>query len=266
MLYLGMAAVLPHEITHIICAKLWGYDIAGLEILPIGAVAKIDGLIESNPAAEMSISLAGPFVNLIIALIIVAVFPYENNEMLNLYLKINIAIALYNLLPALPLDGGRAARAVLSHAMGLKSATLLCSWFGIFIGSMMTAVSIGLAIKGSFNIFLFIFGIFLIISATIEKKRARYIFLIEITDKKTEMIKHGAMKIRQIAARQDTPLHVVVERFRPRAYHMVLIIDDEMKPLCLVNEADVVSAMMNLGAGTHINKLAPYGTPIKSSY
>jgi stage IV sporulation protein FB len=262
MLYIGMAAVIPHELAHILCAKLWGYDVAKLEILPIGAVARIDGIIESNPVAEMAIALSGPFTNIIIATIIMAITPYTKHELIKLYLEINVAMAMYNLLPALPLDGGRAARSMLSHVMGLKNATLMCAWLGIFIGAIMAAVAIGLAISGTINIFLFTFGIFLTISAFIEKKRASYIFLIEITDKKTQMIEHGAMKIRQIAARHDTPLHVVVERFRPRAYHMVLIVDDNMKPLCTVNEAQVVRAMMNLGYSTELNTLVPLGMRI----
>lgn len=262
MLYIGMAAVLPHELAHILCARLWGYDVAKLEILPIGAVARIDGLIESNPVAEMAISLSGPFMNLVVASVVMAILPYTQNELIVLYLKINVAMAMYNLLPALPLDGGRAARSMLSHVMGLKKATLMCAWLGIYIGTIMAAAAIGLAFGGTINIFLFAFGVFLVISAVIEKKRANYIFLVEITDKKTQMIQQGAMKIRQIAARHDTPLHVVVERFRPRAYHMVLIVDDNMKPLCTVNEAEVVRAMMSLGSSTEINTLVPLGSRV----
>lgn len=262
MLYIGMAAVLPHELAHILCARLWGYDVAKLEILPIGAVARIDGLIESNPVAEMAISLSGPFMNLVVASIVMAILPYAQNELIVLYLKINVAMAMYNLLPALPLDGGRAARSMLSHVMGLKKATLMCAWLGIYIGTIMAAAAIGLAFSGTINIFLFAFGVFLVISAVIEKKRANYIFLVEITDKKTQMIQQGAMRIRQIAARHDTPLHVVVERFRPRAYHMVLIVDDNMKPLCTVNEAEVVRAMMSLGSSTEINTLVPLGSRV----
>lgn len=252
-----MAAVLPHELMHALVAHYCGFEVNRLEILPVGAVARIDGLFETHPAAETVIALVGPVTNFILAAIsalFARVFPNTAN-LLTLYMRINLAIAFFNLLPALPLDGGRALRATLSPIMGIKRATLLGCWMGIYLGTAMTAAGIGLMISGTFNVFIVLFGAFLVWTALQEKKRASFLFLMEITDKKDALIKSGAMPIKQIAATLDTTLLTLVQRFRPRSYHMVIVVDNHMNPIGSVSEGEVVRAMMESGTETMVARL-----------
>ena len=257
MLLLSLAAIIPHEVMHAVVAHYCGFQVNRLEVLPVGAVARIDGLFETHPAAETVIALVGPITNFILAAIaafLLQIMP-QWEQWLSLYIKINLAIALYNLLPALPLDGGRALRSLLSPILGIKRATLFCCWMGIYLGAAMTAAGIGIIISGRFNVFIIIFGAFLLISALQEKKRASFLFLMEITDKKDALIKSGALPIKQIAATLDTTLLTLVQRFRPRSYHMIIVVDNRMNPVGSVSEGEVVRAMMEWGTETMVARL-----------
>ncbi len=112
--------VLLHELGHALTAKRFGVQTRDITLYPFGGIASIT----SQPAsvAELLIALAGPAVNLIIA---AAIFPWITlPALINLdgdqisfparLFVTNIALAVFNLLPALPMDGGRVLRACLA--------------------------------------------------------------------------------------------------------------------------------------------------------
>jgi len=112
--------VLLHELGHALTAKRFGVQTKDITLYPFGGVASITS--QPGAWAELVISLAGPAVNLVIA---VAIFPWitipDLTKIEGLQMSIpvrlfytNVALAVFNLLPALPMDGGRVLRACLT--------------------------------------------------------------------------------------------------------------------------------------------------------
>jgi len=112
--------VLLHELGHALVAKRFGIATRDITLYPFGGVASI--LSQPTPKSELIVAIAGPIVNLIIAL---AVYPWISIPDLTLpgeieiplpvrFFFTNLALAIFNLLPALPMDGGRILRACLS--------------------------------------------------------------------------------------------------------------------------------------------------------
>ncbi len=124
--------VLLHELGHALVAKRFGVQTRDITLYPFGGVASIG----SQPSAkgELAIALAGPLVNIVIAL---ALYPWITLPDLTkpeaasisfpvrLFLT-NIGLAVFNLLPALPMDGGRVLRATLT-LLGLKKPTTVAA-------------------------------------------------------------------------------------------------------------------------------------------
>lgn len=118
------ASVLAHELGHSVVARSRGVPIAGIDLHMFGGVAKMTAPPRS-PNDEIAIALAGPAVSLLLggaALGLNAALPFG----LLLWLGgANLMLGLFNLLPAIPLDGGRVLRALLAKRRGLLGGTRL---------------------------------------------------------------------------------------------------------------------------------------------
>jgi Zn-dependent protease/predicted transcriptional regulator len=112
--------VLLHELGHALVARRFGVQTRDITLYPFGGIATL--LSQPSPKAELVISLAGPIVNVLLA---AALFPFVTIPsqpptspttvgMLERLFMTNIALAVFNLLPALPMDGGRVLRAILN--------------------------------------------------------------------------------------------------------------------------------------------------------
>lgn len=129
-----------HEFGHVLTARRFGVLTPDVTLLPIGGIARIDRIPE-KPVQELLIALAGPLVNFGIAgllVLLIGALPDPVAMMrqdkppglLELLALANLSLGLFNLIPAFPMDGGRALRALLSVRMGYVRATRVAAVTG----------------------------------------------------------------------------------------------------------------------------------------
>ena len=129
------ACVTFHELMHSIVAKKFGIEVRNITLLPIGGVASMSKMPES-PKEEFLISVSGPLSNIFLAAVLFLIFyyapwmsgkvlldPLAGMSLIYTIAWVNIGLAVFNLLPAFPMDGGRILRAVLSLKMPYAKAT-----------------------------------------------------------------------------------------------------------------------------------------------
>jgi Zn-dependent protease len=148
--------VVLHELGHALMARTFGIPTRDITLYPIGGVARLERLTE-DPVEEICIALAGPAVNLMLAAgllllmgaCLLAGAPPE--ELLGvsvlglpfLLLLSNLMLAVFNLIPAFPMDGGRVLRALLALGLGQLRATEIAAPVGMVVAALVGA---GLAI------------------------------------------------------------------------------------------------------------------------
>ena len=176
--------VVLHEYGHAIAAKRYGVQTKDIILSPIGGVARLEVLPE-KPVQELIIALAGPAVNVIIAVLLTIGFlissvdPLEalNYDILGIdgpkdffvfLLVLNIMLFVFNLIPAFPMDGGRVLRSLLAMKFGRVNATKVAS----FVGRIL---AIGFVIFGlSNNMYVLAFiGVFIYMSAAAEYRHTK---------------------------------------------------------------------------------------------
>jgi Zn-dependent protease len=175
--------VVLHELGHSLVAQRLGIEIKDITLLPIGGVARLTSLPE-RPIDEVKIAVAGPLVNVVLAPVFFAIgivlgaSPLEPANIIQggnsvgqifAYLGlINVALVLFNLIPAFPMDGGRVLRGLLASRLGAVRATDISSAVGQFF-------AIGFFLIGllSGNFLLALVAVFIFFGASGEAQMVR---------------------------------------------------------------------------------------------
>jgi len=165
LITLVFVTVVIHELAHSYVAMGFGVKINSILLLPIGGVSRMEE-IPRVPREEFLISIAGPLTNILIAMLVsVPILLDVTGPLTGLageFLAVNLLLALFNLIPAFPMDGGRILRAILAERMGHMRATEIAASLGKIIAVFMAVLGV------FYNFFLILIGLFIYIGAEQE--------------------------------------------------------------------------------------------------
>ena len=190
LILLLFVCVTLHEFGHALVAKYYKVNVPSITLLPIGGVASLERMPD-KPLEEFLIAIAGPLVNFVIAILLMpmaflaynlspeaATRPLNLNNLLammqtpsvaglliNLTLT-NIALALFNLLPAFPMDGGRILRALLAMSTSYVQATRIA----VFVGRIMAVLFAIWGIWGNGSILMLLIAFFVYVGGGSERE------------------------------------------------------------------------------------------------
>jgi Zn-dependent protease/predicted transcriptional regulator len=228
--------VFLHELGHSFAAKLFNIGTKDITLLPIGGVSRLESLPE-KPKEELIVTIAGPLVNIVLALItgLFISFPATSEELaqelsagvnasnffLNFFI-VNIILAIFNLIPAFPMDGGRILRALLSFKFERHIATKIAARIGQFL-------AMGFMLLGFlYNPFLIFIGLFVIMGAQMESKHA---------DSKYSL---QGYKVRDVLMKQ----YITIDAHEPIKTAIALLLDSQSK-IFLITENNVPVGTLN---------------------
>ncbi|EGW38384.1 M50 family metallopeptidase [Desulfosporosinus sp. OT] len=257
---LVFSLVLGHELAHLLTAKAYGFKVVGLELFPIGGAAYCDDLFEGRKLEESVMALAGPAFNvaLLFGAQVLRWHGLWTGELANDFVRYNFWLAAFNLIPVLPLDGGRVLRAICAEGFGFVRTTKFLAKSGQWLGVLFALYGIILWSQGKFtegSLTLMILGGFFWFAGSKEISAAHITFLRQLTRKKEELVKRGLMRSKWLTVHRSTPLVRIVEEFTPDRYAMVSLTNEEMGLGKILTETDVVEGMMREGIRFPVGKL-----------
>jgi Zn-dependent protease len=245
-LLLGLS-VLLHEIGHCVVARAFGLPVRSITITLLAGFTEITKPPQT-PAREYSVAVAGPMVSLLLAGIGVALVPFFEPHTLPRVIVEGIAltnglVAAFNLLPGLPLDGGRVLRSILWRLSGDElRATRASAWAGRIVALVVVPLLLvvvlpatGYSSNGVGNIiFAALIAGFIYTGATASLRRAQ-------TETRMPRVTVAALARPALQVTADTPLSEAVRRAQEANAYGLIVVDSAGQLSSVVSEAAVIA-------------------------
>ncbi len=251
-------SVILHEWAHVIFAAALGMTVSEMELFPFGCAAKLQCFAVSR-AKEVVVAAAGPAANMLAACAVFFIDKYGMDiAVADRLIASNLALAAVNMLPALPLDGGRIVRAVFASFMGYKRATRLTAAAGLVFAGLLLSVGIWALFQETLNPSFFIMGIFLCLAAVKELKSAPYTLIRDFTGKRETIDKRKTLSINRFAAMRTETLRSIMREFEAGKYNIVTVLDKDLGVLGELDERQILDGMMEKGTQVTLGSIYRY--------
>ncbi|HPA53842.1 MAG TPA: M50 family metallopeptidase [Bacillota bacterium] len=239
------ASVLLHEFGHVLTAKKSGIKVYEVELMPFGGISRMGELSKLGGAAEAVVSAAGPVTSFVLSLTFS--FFREYSGVLESACRYNLIICLFNLLPVIPLDGGRIARNLLCFLMGYRQATKILSSAGKIAAFLLLGFNIHMLAAGSKSGALIIAAVFIYIGALKEEKNSSYYYLFTGNNTKNAMIARGRIRKRFIKVQEDNLIRQIVNKFSPVTQCCVEVADAKGRHKRILSEEEIIKGLLQYG-------------------
>jgi stage IV sporulation protein FB len=246
--------VLLHEFGHIFTARAFGVQTPDVVLLPIGGVARLERIPE-RPLEEFLIAIAGPAVNIAIALLLIgfggadlssnaAMAAIDNDKisMVDRLAAVNLFLALFNLIPAFPMDGGRVLRAILSSRLGFVRATGIAATIGQGFAFLLGFLGL------FYNPILIFIAIFVYLAAASE---AHLVALRAVSRGVPAM---AATMTRIATLKPDSPIDEAVQVLLQTSQGEFPVVDEAGKPVGLLGRSDIIRALKEFGPDAKVDQ------------
>lgn len=237
--------VFAHEAGHISAAIYSGAAVYSLRILPVGFNAEIDDRVCSK-WQRIFIYSTGPGISLLLAILFEILINLGlKNSLTTLGLHSNCYLAIFNLLPILPLDGGKIIMELLSEKCGILRAGMRMRLFS-------ATISIGLAVLGLVgfindrgNISLIVISLYILMCIGKSKEESAFMNIKNLLFRKSRVIKKGIYPVREIVVLKHVKLAEVIKAcdYIDR-FHIINVLDENLRVIKVMTEQELIDAIV----------------------
>jgi Zn-dependent protease/CBS domain-containing protein len=239
LLYLS---VLVHELSHSVVARGYGLPVRRILLYPLGGVSEIEREAPT-PGREFAVAAAGPALSLVLGAIgwgLAQLVPHGvTGALIRQLMVANILVGLFNLLPGLPLDGGRMLRAVIWKVTKKPAtATIAAAWVGRALALALLAIPFfsGSLAGGDIvsTLWVVVIAGFMWTGATQSIKATRF-------RERLPALQARRLARKAISVPASTPLAEAIRQADEAGARAVVVVDHDSKPIAIVNEAAVMA-------------------------
>ncbi|MCR4435253.1 MAG: M50 family metallopeptidase [Clostridiales bacterium] len=238
-------SILLHELGHVLSALIFGRRINSFNVLPIGVTA----VIEDGPAEvwkRILIYLSGPLINILLAVLLSILSPYYlyGTDNMRFFISVNIGLAVFNLIPVKPLDGGRILSDALSSRVGLFSASSYIKRLSLILVILLVIAGIVQFIKNTSNFSLLAIGVYILLSLKSEERLVALMNVKNIVYRRSRLLKRGIYPARDLVVIKTVRLGEVIRNLDFDRFHFIYVLDEELKLVKIFTEQEVVDGML----------------------
>lgn len=243
LLVVSLLAVV-HELGHAVVAARFGYKLKKIRLLPFGAEVCGDSLF--LPSHEIKIAIAGPITNLVICAFCVALMWIEPNlyGLWQMIFLCSLSLALFNLLPFFPLDGGRVFVAIISKKLPRKTALKIARMSTLAFAVCLLFLFV-LSIFIGFNFSIGIMSVFLLCCAIFPSKSATFEHISSASYKQKKM--HSGLKQERIMIDQNAGVLVALSKVEARVFAVFVVVNSNFETLFEVSETQLEEFIIKAG-------------------
>jgi Zn-dependent protease len=238
-------SVLVHELSHSLVARGFGLPVRRITLYPLGGFSEIEQE-PPTPGKEFLVSAAGPVLSLALAgvgyVLVEAVHPHGLTGLLIQQLVwANLLVGIFNLLPGLPLDGGRMLRAGVWKVTGKPAAaTVAAAWAGRLLAVAVLVIPPTLLALAGYQVQIFDVVWFGLIAAFMWTGATQSLRATRVRQR-LPALQARTLARRAIPIPATLPLAEAIRRADAAGARAVVIVDHEDKPIAIVNESAVMA-------------------------
>ena len=215
--FLLVGVVLLHEVGHFVVAKKVGIKLSDVVLYPYGAVMDTD--CDASEPGSWKVAVAGPLVNLALALLGVVVVLIGGGEMAVDFVNANLTVCLFNLLPVYPLDGGRA---ILARSKKPLRTIKVLRLAGVVVASILMLL-FALSLVFGLNLTFGVMSVFLFIGAIAGVEREMGGRVAKLLLSRDKNYREGVPVV-TYACGEETPVHKVLAKLSPHRVTEIVVI------------------------------------------
>ena len=251
---LGLLALLLHETGHLLTARGLGYRVRSLELWPFGAALSVD--LSTGSRGALPVALAGPLCSMAAAamsLLLLRLLP-QTEGVMEPFFCMNLSLAAVNLLPAEPLDGGRALASLLSRPLGARRARRLTAWTGLVLGGALFSLGVYGAILGVGSETALLFAAILLLSG-VRTIRGEDRALEGLLDRQASLRAGRPVEVREAALMADRTAGEALRALRRGRYTLIRVVDRNDRLLGTLDEGALLRGLMDRGEKITLGEL-----------
>ncbi|UJF31996.1 M50 family metallopeptidase [Paenibacillus hexagrammi] len=243
------AIVLIHELGHLAAANGFGWRVKEVQLLPFGGVVIVDELGTPPAREELIVALSGPLqhVWMIALAMLMKWLQIGSIEWWDYFIQANMMIGLFNLLPVLPLDGGKVMQCLLGYFLSYHS-TIICSvWISMVLSAGIIVEAAHLLIHGQLQLNLLVIGIFLLISNWVSYRQLPYHFirfLVGRSSRISQLLTKGTVAQPIVVSRNRT-MADTLKLFMREKYHLIYVVNEKGRIQAVLPEQRLVSSYLD---------------------
>ena len=223
--------VIIHELGHAAAAKLFGWKVVEIQLFPFGGVAVVEEADTATAAQEVIVALAGPLQNLLMILIayVLGLLEIWESSWTTYFINANAIIALFNLIPILPLDGGRIAQAWLSKQMSYYYTLVISTWLSLILSGVLLMYCLFQLPDQGIHLNLFAIAGFLLFSNgySLRDLHYRFIRFLMRRQKISNLLVQNGCLLQPIVTGKMYRAISLAKLLKRESYHFIYVLDED---------------------------------------
>ncbi|WP_258525647.1 M50 family metallopeptidase [Paenibacillus sp. YN15] len=243
-----------HELGHVAAARAYGWRIRRVQLLPFGGVAEMEESANVPAKEEMVVALCGPLQNVWMAVFAAAMLewgPGQTADYWAYFLQANLMIGLFNLLPVLPLDGGKLVLGAFSYLFSYHRVLSAVLHTSLLLSLCMVIAALARYAAGGVHLNLLAIGLFLFFSNWYSIKHLPYQFFRFLISREASCsrMKQAGQPPHMLVVPYDQEPVQVLRRFKRERHHLLYIVDRAGDVLQICPEDRLLRAYLSRVSG-----------------